>query len=93
MVQNKLTEDQLFKEFEQWVNDFQTHHPLWEESTRNQYITDAKRILFKKNDCLPGGGYPAVWNHIIRLVPEAKSQFGGRVKSRFRKKKSDCLSQ
>jgi hypothetical protein len=93
MLQNKLTEDQLFKKFEQWVNDFQTHHHLWGESTRNQYITDAKRILFKKNDCLPGGGYRTVWNYITQIEPEAKSQFGDSVGKRFRYKKGDCPSQ
>jgi hypothetical protein len=84
-----MTKEQLFKNFEQWVNHFQTHHPLWGLLTRKTYITDAKRILFT-NDCLPGGGYRTVWNYITQITPQANSQFGGWVKSRFRDKKSDC---
>lgn len=92
MSQNKLTKEELFKDFEQWVNDFQTHHPQWAPSTVDTYIRDAHRILLT-DDCLPGGGYLQVWKYITELEPQAKSQFGSCVKSRFCDKKSDCPSK
>jgi ribonuclease HII len=92
MSQNKPTKEELLKRFEQWVNQYREHHPEWAKGTRDTYITDAKRIL-RTNDCLPGGGYPAVWDHIIRLVPEAESEFGDSVREHFQKKKNNCPPQ
>jgi len=85
----ELNKEQLYEKFRQWANQYPAHHPQWKPRTTETYITDARRILLT-DECLPGGGYPAVWNYITQIAPQAKSQFGDWVESRFRDKKSGC---
>jgi hypothetical protein len=78
--------DRLFGLFSKWV---QQNPRGLKVTTLETYIPDARRILYT-DDCLPGGGYKAVWHHMVRLDPRAETMFGKSVSSRFRDKKSDC---